>query len=126
MAQHIEQGLTETHAMMLHWADELRIAVEEYLVGPCRARRAEAVGEYRRRVEVVEELVFVVEIDDFPAMVTRMQRYGGEAASAGQDNARFALRQASDCVCNSRRWQAGVSRRSRAQVRRRTCVSSPP
>jgi DNA polymerase (family 10) len=93
MAQHIGQGLTETHAMLLYRADELRVAVEEYLVGPCRARRAEAVGAYRRRVEVIEELVFVVETGDFPAMVARMQRYGGRTKllSAAKDNAQFAL-----------------------------------
>ena len=67
MAQHVRQGLTETHAMLLYRADDLRVAVEEFLLGPCRAKRAEVVGEVRRRVEVIEELAFVIETDDFPA-----------------------------------------------------------
>src|SRR6266436_9454043 len=45
MAQHVRQGLTETHAMLLYRADDLKSAVEEFLLGPCRVKRAEAVGE---------------------------------------------------------------------------------
>ena len=55
MAQHVRQGLTETHAMLLYRADDLRVAVEEFLLGPCGVRRAELAGEVRRRVEVIEE-----------------------------------------------------------------------
>ena len=44
MAQHVRQGLIETHAMLLYRADDLRIAVEEFLIGPCGARRAEVAG----------------------------------------------------------------------------------
>ena len=93
LAQHVRQGLTETHAMLLYRADDLRVAVEEFLLGPCRAKRAAVVGEVRRRTEVVEELVFVIETDDFPAVVARLQRYGGRTplVSSGKDNAVFAL-----------------------------------
>jgi DNA polymerase (family X) len=93
MAQHVRQGLTETHAMLLYRADDLRTAVEEFLLGPCRVRRAEVVGEVRRRVDVIDELAFVVETDDFPAVVARLQRYGGRTplVSSRKDNAVFAL-----------------------------------
>ena len=93
MAQHVRQGLTETHAMLLYRADDLRTAVEEYLLGPCRAKRAEVVGEVRRRAEVIEELSFVIESDDFPAVVARLERYGGRTplVSSAKDNAVFAL-----------------------------------
>ena len=93
MAQHVRQGLTETHAMLLHRADDLREAVEEFLLGPCRVRRVELVGEVRRRVEVIEELAFVIETDDFPGVVARLQRYGGRTplVSSGRTNAVFAL-----------------------------------
>ena len=93
MAQHVRQGLTETHAMLLYRADDLRVAVEEFLLGPCRAKRAAVVGEVRRRKEIIEELVFVIETDDFPAVVARLQRYGGRSplVSSGKDNAVFAL-----------------------------------
>ena len=51
------------------------------------------LGDYRRRVEVIEELVFVIETDDFPNVVERMQRYGGRTplVDAGADHASFAL-----------------------------------
>ena len=93
MAQHVRQGLVETHAILLYRADDLRVAVEEFLLGPCRAQRAEVVGEVRRRAEVIEELSFVIETDDFPAVVARLQRYGGRTPliSTGKDNAVFAL-----------------------------------
>src|SRR5689334_1170470 len=93
MAQHVRQGLTETHAMLIYRADDLRAAVEEFLLGPCRAKRAEVVGEVRRRREVIEELAFVIETDDFPSVIARLQRYGGRTplVSSGQDRAVFAL-----------------------------------
>src|SRR3984893_4578014 len=53
MAQHVRQGLTESHAMLLYRADDLRGAVEEVLLEKCGVRATEVVGEYRRRVEVV-------------------------------------------------------------------------
>ena len=93
MEQHIRQGLTETHAMLLYRADDLREIVEEFLLGACAVRRAAVAGDYRRRVEVIEELVFVVETRIFPAVVARMQRYGGRTAlvTSGQDHASFSL-----------------------------------
>lgn len=93
MAQHIRQGLTETHPMLLHRADDLRELIEEFLLGACRVRRAEAAGDYRRRVEVIEEIVFVIETDRFPNVVERMQRYGGRTPlnDLGADHASFAL-----------------------------------
>jgi DNA polymerase (family X) len=93
MAQHIRQGLTETHAMLLYRADDLRELIEEFLLSTCHVRRAEAAGDYRRRVEVIAELVFVIETDDFPNVVERLQRYGGRTplVDAGADHASFAL-----------------------------------
>jgi DNA polymerase (family X) len=93
MAQHIRQGLIDVHAMLLYRADDLREAVEEFLVGPCGVSRAEAAGDYRRRVDVIEELVFVIETNDFPAVLARMQRYGGRTplVSSGKDHALFSL-----------------------------------
>jgi DNA polymerase (family 10) len=93
LAQHVRQGVTETHAMLLYHADGLRDAIETFLVGPCKARRAEAAGEYRRRVEVIEELVFVVETLDFPGVIARLQRYGGRTPllESHPETALFAL-----------------------------------
>jgi DNA polymerase (family 10) len=93
MSQHIRQGLTETHAMLLYRADDLRELIEEFLLSVCHVGRAEAAGDYRRRVEVIEELVFVVETDDFPSVVARLERYGGRTPliDGGMDHASFGL-----------------------------------
>ena len=93
MAQHVRQGLTGTHAMLLYRADELRVAVEDFLIGKCGVRRAEVAGDYRRRVEVLEEIAFVVQTDDFPALISKLERYGGGTPllQASKDTALFAL-----------------------------------
>lgn len=93
LAQHVRQGLTESPAMLLYRADDVRRAVEDFLLDKCKVRRVEAAGELRRRVEVLEELVFVTEAGDFPALVSKMQSYGGEAPllDSAKDNALFAL-----------------------------------
>lgn len=77
MAQHVQQGLTKAHAMLLYRADDLRASIEEYLLAHCGVRQAEAAGDYRRRVEVIEELQFLVETDDFSTAVERFRRFGG-------------------------------------------------
>jgi DNA polymerase (family 10) len=77
-AQHVRQGLLETHAILLYKAHDLRLAVENYLRNKAGAQRVEAVGDYRRRVEVIEELAFVVETSNFPGLVRRVERYGGQ------------------------------------------------
>jgi DNA polymerase (family X) len=93
MAYHVRQGLTETHAMLLYHADELREAIEEFLLSRCGVRRVEVAGDYRRRVEIVEDLIFVIDSDDFDAVVARMQRYGGRThlISAESGTALFSL-----------------------------------
>src|SRR5690349_3126155 len=69
LADHVRQGLMESHAMLLYHADGLAESVERYLRERCPVRRVQAVGDYRRRVEVIEELAFLVETDDFAAVV---------------------------------------------------------
>src|SRR5581483_3221249 len=56
-------------------------------------RRVEAAGDYRRRVEVVSDLDFLVEAEDFPALATKIERFGGrtERLSASGDTAVFRL-----------------------------------
>jgi DNA polymerase (family X) len=93
VAQHVRQGVTETHAMLLYRTHELREAVEDFLLETCRVRTVEAVGAYRRRVDTIEELSFIVQTEDFPAVIARLERYGGRtpllASTSG--TASFAL-----------------------------------
>jgi DNA polymerase (family 10) len=77
MAQHVRQGLAENHAMLLYHADEVRETVEEFLVTKCPVARVEAVGEYRRRHEIIERLSFLIETNDFAGVMSKLRRYGG-------------------------------------------------
>jgi DNA polymerase (family 10) len=93
LAQHIRQGVNETHAMLLSRAHELRQAVEEFLLDACKVRAVEAVGDYRRRVETIEELCFIVETDNFPSLMAGLERYGGRTprVASTRTSARFSL-----------------------------------
>lgn len=92
-AQHVRQGLTEAHSILLSRAHDLRLAVEEFLLGKAAARRVEAVGGYRRRVEVIEEMGFIVETSNFAALVAKIESYGGRTplVEATKTTATFAL-----------------------------------
>jgi len=77
IAQHIRQGLLPHHAILLYRADSLIPAVQDFLRGAREVTRAEPAGDYRRRVETIDEIFFVVETNDFRKLVERFQRYGG-------------------------------------------------
>src|SRR5258707_8222956 len=93
MAQHVRQGLVQTGAILLYHAHDLVLSIEAYLLKRAGATRAEAVGDYRRRVEVIEELSFVVETNDFAKLTFQMERYGGRTSlvESSNDSAVFAL-----------------------------------
>jgi hypothetical protein len=57
-----------------------------------RGKLMACVPSYRRRVEIVEELVFVIDTDNFGAVVERMQRYGGRTPLVSSQNGRRCLR----------------------------------
>ncbi|HEX4275917.1 MAG TPA: PHP domain-containing protein [Bryobacteraceae bacterium] len=102
MSQHISQGLGEPQAMLLYHADPLQATIEEYLLGCPGVKRVEAAGAGRRRVETVERLVFVVETNDFPALVSRMQRFGGDTPLLSQARGRATFRLAAGIVLDLR------------------------
>ncbi len=89
-AQHVRQGLLETHAILLYKVHDLRLAIEDYLLRKGQVGRIEAVGAYRRRVEVIDELAFLVETSDFPGLVGQIERYGGRTPLV-QSSGKFAL-----------------------------------
>jgi DNA polymerase (family 10) len=92
-AQHIRQGLTETHAILLYKAHDLRNTIEEFLLNRCGVRAAEAVGDYRRCVEIIEELAFIVDVEDFAVLVAKLEGYGGRTPllHANKNTAAYAL-----------------------------------
>jgi DNA polymerase (family X) len=79
MAQHVRHALMPSPEVLLYEADNIVPGIKTYLISKCGVRRAEAVGDYRRRVEVVREISFLIETDDFPSVLDKLQRYGGKA-----------------------------------------------
>ena len=79
--------------MLLYRAHELRQAVEAFLLDICKVRAAEPTGDYRRRVETIEELSFIVETDEFSSLIARLQRYGGRTPliTSTKTSATFSL-----------------------------------
>lgn len=93
MERHVRQGLVPTTEILLYDAHKIVPGIEEFLRTKCNAERAEAAGEYRRRVEVIGELSFVVEARDFQHLADVFQRFGGRTAllSAESNTAEFQL-----------------------------------
>lgn len=76
-AQHVQYGLVKTETILLYHAHQLCESLVNFLMDRAGAERAEAVGDYRRRVEVIDEIDIVVNARDFSDVVERMRRYGG-------------------------------------------------
>jgi DNA polymerase (family X) len=93
MEQHLRGALTEAHEILLYEANEIAHTLQTFLVEECGAARAEPTGAFRRRVEVIGELSFLIETPDFPATIASLQRFGGrtELLSSDNDSATFKL-----------------------------------
>jgi DNA polymerase (family X) len=77
MAHHVKQGLIESDAILLYRAHSLSASIEDFLLRRCKVFRVAAVGEYRRYVEVIRVLEFVVQTANFARVITAMQNFGG-------------------------------------------------
>ena len=77
MSQHIRQGLIESNAILLYHSHSLVAAIQHFLLKQCNAVRAIAAGDYRRCVEVISDLDFLVDTPDFRATAEAFQRFGG-------------------------------------------------
>jgi DNA polymerase (family 10) len=77
MEQHVRQGLQEVHEMLHYEAETIVAAVKAYLKQQCGIRKAEPVGDYRRRVEIIREISFLVETDNLNGALSQVARYGG-------------------------------------------------
>jgi DNA polymerase IV (family X) len=93
MDQHVRRALSSTRQILLYEADTIAASVENFLLTRCAVTRAAATGEYRRRVEVIGELSFVIETADFPAVISKVAQFGGrtELVSSSEGRARFKL-----------------------------------
>ncbi len=77
-AQHFRSAFNASQAILLVEADELVSGLISF-IKQCGARRVEAVGDYRRRVETISELYFLVNRDNFLKVVEKFQQHGGRA-----------------------------------------------
>ena len=79
MAQHVRHALMPSPEVLLYEADNIVPRIRDFLINKCRVSRAEGVGDYRRRVEVIRDISFLIETDDFPSVLRKLERYGGKA-----------------------------------------------
>lgn len=77
MADHFRHAFRDVNEILLDDADLLAANIRRFLLERCGAKQAEVAGDVRRRVEAVSEIVLVVETDDFPALLKRLQKYRG-------------------------------------------------
>ena len=93
MAQHVRQGLAESGAILLYQAHDLVGSVKEYLLKQSTVSSVEPAGDYRRNVEIIEELSFVIQADHFECVLEHMKRFGGQTPliEATDDSALFSL-----------------------------------
>lgn len=93
MAQHVRQGLIDSRAILLYHAHALVAVIKEFLTKKCGVARAVAAGDYRRWVETIDELVFVVEAREFRKTVEAFEGFGGRTplVEVSGESATFAL-----------------------------------
>lgn len=130
VAQHVRQGLVQTGAVLLYRVHDLVLSIESYLLKRAGATRVEAVGDYRRRVEVIEELSFVVETDNFAELTSQMERYGGGTSlvESTEESATFALSSGPLLrinLANAKDWGLSMIRQtgSKAHLKKLAAVS---
>ncbi len=80
MAQHVRLGLIETETILLYHAHSIADSILNFLLKKANAKHAEAVGDYRRRVETITRFDFLVQAPEFGAVVEAMKRYGGRTS----------------------------------------------
>ncbi len=77
MDQHVRSALEPREEMLLANAEPIVAAVEQFMLAKCGVKRVEATGDFRRRVEVVSKLSFLVETDDLLSVSAALEEYSG-------------------------------------------------
>ncbi|HET9218033.1 MAG TPA: PHP domain-containing protein [Terriglobia bacterium] len=91
--QHVRRGLTDHAEILLHEADRTVPVIKDFLIARCGVGTVEAAGDYRRRVEVIGEIHFLIETADLPEVMSKLKTYGGKAdfVTANHRSALFRL-----------------------------------
>jgi DNA polymerase (family 10) len=80
MAQHVRYGLVESSTILLYQAHQLCGSIENFLLNKAGSERVEAVGDYRRRVEIIDRFHFLIQTRHFDQAIEAMKRYGGRTS----------------------------------------------
>ena len=88
---HFQNAINPSPEILLDDAEPVVRAMEQYLREKCHATRVEVAGSFRRRVEVIGELSFVVEAADWDKLVSSLQRFGGGTTLIASDDHTAAL-----------------------------------
>jgi DNA polymerase (family 10) len=115
MDAHVRQALTETQEMLLYEAEPLARSLEDFLLAQRLVRRVAIAGDYRRRVETVSDLRFLVETDDFLALARKLERFGGRTERIGASGNAALFRLASGILLHvdaaeARNWGSELIR----------------
>jgi DNA polymerase (family 10) len=90
---HFRQALSDVTEIYLDDAYALSARIQNHLLKKCGAVRVEATGPFRRRVETIGELSFLVLSDYFSAVAEKMKTFEGglEQVSADENRAIYRL-----------------------------------
>ncbi len=77
MDHHVRQALNGSREMLLYEAERHVAAIRTFLTQRQSVQRLEAAGDFRRRVEVISDLSFLLETTDFPGLLQDLEAYGG-------------------------------------------------
>ena len=113
MEQHVRQGLQEVHEMLHYEAETIVAAIKTFLVRQCGIRKAEPVGDYRRKVEIIREISFLVETDNLPGVLSQVARYGGKADILKETDTEAFAQLSSGILlkltaCSEKKWGLGL------------------
>ncbi len=85
MEQHVRRALTDVTEILWHEAKPIVSEVQKFLTNRCGAARVEVAGDFRRRLEVLRLLDFVVEANDFATTIDKLQHFGGRTDLLASD-----------------------------------------
>ena len=93
MDQHVRHALVGSNKILLYDADRVAAGVKSFLIERCAVERVEAAGDFRRRVEVVGDISFVIATDDFASVLSQLERFGGktDVLNSGETGAQLRL-----------------------------------
>lgn len=77
MEDYFRNAFRDSTLILLDDADVLAAEIKDYLLARCGVTRVEYAGDLRRRVEAVSAIAFVVETNDFSALLARFAKFRG-------------------------------------------------